>query len=357
MENSYRSDATVTALRDWLESSPYSRLDLARYRVFFALAGLATLVSLDWMSELPPTLLNPAPGPFMLVTSVPPMWVLTGLELALAAALALLLFDQWTLAVSWITSFLLLATFGLSYSFGKVDHSILLIIVPALLSRVWSGHSRSDMSELTTAQRVDNLPLRLLAIAVGVSFAYAGLEKAAFGWLSPRSPAALGYILQHQATLGGESPLVGLAVATAESPLWEALDWVVILLECGVLIAALSWRLFRATLAILAIFHLTVMLTMGIQFGWNIVVYGAFVFWSRLPTPAWIAATRNRWVNANRTLVLGMAALVMVAAWALSTWLGPALQRRALPLIVAGAIVGVCYLVVESGKLFARART
>lgn len=295
---------------------------LPGFRILLALLFLLfVLPSAGWIVRLPDSFLDPAPGPFLLLHQVPPAGPLLTIELARVAAVAALLVGWRTPTASVATAMLTMCLYGLNYSFGKIDHTILIALTPLLLaSSGWGGRWSVD------ALRGRRPPARawspaLLATAVGAAYATAGIAKFLGGWLRPATQATQQYVLR-AARLNDPVPL-GPLVEQVDLPMaWELLDVATVGLEIGLLVLALRRGWFRAGLVALIGFHVGIFLMMGIDFSSTVYVYAAFLPWDRALahvdrfTARASAEARTRLVYAS----LGLAVVpVAIAVWSVVT--------------------------------------
>jgi hypothetical protein len=186
--------------------------------------------------------------------------------------------------------------------------------------------------------------LRLLALLVGLGFLTAGISKVRAGWLSLDTQAVRREVLTAYAD-GNTGGVLPWLVDLNAPMLWEALDWATVLMELSIIVCVLWWRAFRISLAIATIFHCGVYILLTISFGFNVLVYGAFVEWSKLPlrAPAWISPFVRRWY----LLLIPTVALV---PWAF-THANPQTAQQSGWITVAGAGVAVGYLVAQAVTL------
>jgi uncharacterized membrane protein YphA (DoxX/SURF4 family) len=339
---------TVDRFDRWAQRSPVSVPDLASYRFLFAVATLFCLPDVRWISSMPASAFNPPFGPFRLLTQPPPEWALYIIQASLVVGLVALALGTFTRASSATVAATLLLVNGLNYSYGKIDHTILWIMVPLVLLFAGWGNSLS-LDALRKPARVSaaaTWPLRLLALMIGVSFAVAGLGKITTGWLEVASPTVAGYVLQSHTN--ASDPLAMPLAALAALPIAEVSDWVVVLIEVAVLASVASWRAFRVILALLCLFHAVIALTMNIQFGWNIIVYGAFITWSTLYPSFTIAPTRVRTIG---IVVLSIAVGVGAFFWSASDIVR---DTANLILVLVGAAAACLYLARSSRAVLAR---
>lgn len=344
----------------WVETGPFTPHDLGTYRVLYAGLMLLALPSFRWVDAFPDSLFDPPIGPFQLLPGLPPEPVMLAVEVALAISLAALALGYRTVVASLAVTLLLLFGFGVSYSLGKIDHSIFVVLVPAvLLFARWGDAFSVDAlrragrgADLTMAP-TPQWPMRLLALLIGLGFVTAAVPKILSGWLDPRTQAVQSLIGQRY---DGESGalLASLAVDVHLPALWETADVFAVAIECVVLLTVPWWRAFRVVLACAALFHVGVLLTMGIAFSNNVLVYGAFVSWSAL----WAAMFRSdssrrtatgpsRMPSWRRAWWLEPAALLLSVALGVGAWfVDQQVSSRPLlwVIIFAGAGVGAWYL-------------
>jgi len=323
----------------WVQSGPFTQGDAARFRIIFSVGALLTLFDFSWWGGFPTSMYFPPPGPFQLLPGLPPAWVGAAIEIAVALSFACLAFGYRTRLVSWSATLLMLLGFGLTYSFGKIDHPILFVIAPAVLSFTgWGGALSVDSARGLRSSGFQQWPLRLFAVLIGLGFFTAGFAKLRAGWLSPDTQASRREFLTAyvEGNRGGILP----SFVTVDAPvIWEIVDWLTVALELGLVLCALSWTAFRVGIALTTLFHLSVMIMLTISFGFNVLAYGAFVQWSRVPlsAPAWTVRFVTRWWPALIPIIgLGLALLSHTI---------PHTAHQSGYFIFVGAGVGVGYLI------------
>src|SRR4051812_13765812 len=110
----------VQRFDSWVEKGPLTPLDLGIYRVAYSVIALCVVPSIHWLADYPTPLYRPPRGPFQLLGGSPPLAVLVALELLRSLALLLLALGIWTRVVSIVVGALLLVTYGLTYTLGKI---------------------------------------------------------------------------------------------------------------------------------------------------------------------------------------------------------------------------------------------
>jgi len=341
----------------WIDEGPFTSRDLGLYRIIYASISLLAMNQFSWLATLPSSFFTPLPGPFALASGFPSASVLTALEVILAIALVALLIGFLTPISSILVFIATIVGEGFSYSTGKIDHSILMSIVPLIMAFSRWGDSLSVDAMIRPSIRLRptrQWTMRLLAICVGSAMMTAGLPKLYNGWLDPRTQASFGYQGLEYYSHDRQAGLADFLVSFDAPWFWEILDWSTVILECGLLFAVLSWRSWRVGLALFTAFHLGVMVALSIPFWNNIVTYGAFVSWSLL-VPVGSAQTEKR--RAKTSMVVSIAAVTVVLfgliAWRINDLLGQDRMLIVAPIIVViGFIFGAAYLLRQVWLLF-----
>lgn len=276
---------TLTGSFDsWVERGPFTPEDLGIYRIIYAVSALMIAPDIAWLGQYPDFMFRPPTGPIQFLSGFPSPAALIGLEIVRSLALVMLAFGLWTRFASFATVVMLVVTYGITYSLGKVDHTILLVLVPLVLAFAdWGG--RFSIDALRGGRRPccqQQWPLRLLGLLIGWGFFTAALTKLTTGWLSFDSQAARGYFVLGFVTQGRTEWLANWVAAHDYRLAWKLADWLTVAFELAILPALPWWRAFRTTLAVATLFHLGVCLTMNITFSHAVIAYGAFVSWGAL---------------------------------------------------------------------------
>jgi predicted DCC family thiol-disulfide oxidoreductase YuxK len=348
----------------WIHGGVITRTSLARYRMIYALILLLMLPDFAWIAAFPNSMYNPPPGPMRLFSGFPPVWVLHGLEAALAVCLVAILLGWYTRITSFISVAVAVTGYGFCYSLGKIDHDILLVLVPAPMALAGWGDRlsldalhRRARGEPERSERAEQWPLRLYALMIGLAFCTATLDKLRGGWLDPHTHAVQASEIMQYFTHGYEL-LVPVFLDVKSPVFWEILDIATVVLEAGMLLAVLTWATTRVWFAIAATFHLGVWLTMNIPFFMNDIAYGFVVPWDRVPVPQVLQRLQPapRLVRVAPLVVLGggLTWAALIDAFARTpTGGGPTLFAAVIyPLVlVAGALIGAVYLAFLSVRL------
>jgi uncharacterized membrane protein YphA (DoxX/SURF4 family) len=271
---------TATRFDRWLYDNFDDVTDESLGVVRILYAGLLLLFmqpDFTWISSFPDAFYFPPIGPFLVFEGFPPGPFLTLLTVVLSISVVAILVGWrtgWTSAVATAT---MLVGYGFSYSFGKIDHTILMVLAPLLLGaggwgRRWSLDERAGRARPSPAPR---WPLVVLMVLLGWMFFTSGMQKAWEGWLDPTVQSSRGHHFNQ--LVQGDDALLSLPVARLDSALlYELMDVGTVLVECAVLFTIVSRRWFRNALALITLFHLGVLVVLNIAFWGNLVPYLAF---------------------------------------------------------------------------------
>lgn len=290
------------ALDRWIfDSFDVRARGLALYRIAFALfaflfvaPGHGQYGNFAFIASFPDAFFLPPPGPLALFEGFPPGYAFEALHLLVNLSLAALLFGWRTRFASVLTALLLLAGYGFSYSFGKINHNLLFVLVPLVMAPSgWGAALSLDARAGRSAGRVlRSWPLVMLALLLGFAMFTAGFAKLIGGWLDPSTHATQGHLVKQFFVRGRQDLLAPFFLSVDQPLFWEALDWATVLFEVGFLAAVFHPRATRLFAALAVFFHLGTMLMLNIAFTFHLIVYAAFIDWRRaaarlprLPSP------------------------------------------------------------------------
>lgn len=339
--------SVIARVDAWCRRGDFTVEDLARYRIIYGLLALLSLRGYSNIANQPAALFDPPPGPIMLFHSIPPRAALEALEISIAVLVVFLIMGFATKWTSLALALAMMTGTGLSFSFGKIDHGIFLLLVPAVMAfSGWGGAMSVDAHLAARSGRprieASQWAMRLLALMIGLAFLTAGIAKLRSGWLDIHTHAARGHFLKSYVIHDRDQLLADQFLRIHEIGIfWEAIDWLTVALECGLVVTVLWWRTFRIGVAFAALFHLGVLLMMNIQFSANTIAYGAFVRWNLIvPTKPGSGLPLNRPLAAVIGIGLGTL-LYLVHDSDLSRFL-PGIGRE---MLFVGAFIAVIYLV------------
>lgn len=342
---------------------------LGLFRLFYASVGLVVVFPFTqslWVLDYPRSAFNPPPGLMALVAGVVyDDRAVVILHVVVALSLALLAIGWRTRVVSVVLSVCWLLVMGVGYSFGKIDHFVVIALLPLLLGWYWGGAWSLDARAGRLAPPPPAWIIAFAAWTLSVLFLTAAGAKLVKGWLDPSTAAAHGFIYDQLFSYSRDGLLVRPAAEMPWNLALEALDWGTVILEGAFVFLVLSPARFRWGLALATTFHVGVLVTMQIAFVTNIVLYALFAPLDRLARRAREAGAHVRF---ERRLLLNSALSLAVLMGLCITGFWLALRRPGevfgMPvaltapslLILAGATVGVWVLIGRMVTYVARFR-
>lgn len=315
---------------------------LSIYRILFALWGLVILgptrmgvgqASAE-LGGLPDGLYHPPLGPAMILSGWPPAEVILGLEILLAALLVALLIGWRVRLVSILLALVGLVLSCLLFSEGKVDHTILWVVVVPLVMAWSSWGDRWSVDAHPDCDGVSVVPVEVVAMSLGVMFAAAGIIKALTGWLDPGTSSTLGWAFA-QDVQAGVPITVPAGFDMIPTAVWAVADYVTVLFELGFFVAALRRSWLVPYLGVAVIFHFAAGMSGFPAFLDIGIVYLLFVRYDGLAA-RWSSSLLKveRFMRDHRIFVMTAAATVTVVYVASSIMLdGPMTVARMLALL------------------------
>jgi hypothetical protein len=261
---------------------------LGLYRILFATYVLVIVLPQNlWVSNFPNSFFNPPISLTIFFTGFP------GAQFFLAANCLSILFAVWLLfgyrsgiasnglALSWFVNNCW------AYSFGKINHDILLILMLPMMQLAGWGKAYSMDAQRNPAggeEETKAWPVALMALMVALGMMTAALAKFLTWWLDPHSHAVLAHLLLNEFVTGRSSWFTQQMLRIHSGMFWEVFDVSTVLVEAAFL-ATVGWRpAFRVVCALACFFHLGIALTMQIAYVANLIAYAAFFDWSFLET-------------------------------------------------------------------------
>ena len=268
-----------------------STMDLAIFRIIYALFMVFSVPPLaPWIGRAPHAFFSPPISLAALLPDFPPAWLVTTLNVALAAFLSLLLVGWKTRMASLGTAALLLVLKSFEFTVGKVSASeTLLIVIPLVMAfSTWGGACSIDSCAKQASQEREERGqwcLSYLALLIAVGMLTAGWAKLTSGWLDPSVYCTYGHMVMNNLVMVRDMPAARMAFKLGPSPVWKIADWSATLLEIGFIVAILKRRFWHWALIAAVLFHVGVWALFGIVFSYNVLAYGAFVPFARLLGP------------------------------------------------------------------------
>ena len=289
---------------------------LAVYRIVFACSLLLHGgPRVAWLASLPPSLLDPPNGLPMVWAGVDlgaPMLVVV--EVGWVALVVALGVGYRTRLISPVLSIWWVVASAMAFSIGKIDHSILIVLVPLFMARSGWGDAYSvDASREHTSREGSSsgFPIGAYSLVVAFGFFTAAMPKAEGGWLDPRTQAARLHFETDYTLRDRTEYLADYAMRIDFAPLWEMADIATIALELALVATVLRPRFYRRALVLVGLFHLCNTLVLNINFGQMLVVYVLFA----------LPAAAPRWMtHTQRSLPVWVAAMMGVLALGTIGW-------------------------------------
>jgi predicted DCC family thiol-disulfide oxidoreductase YuxK/uncharacterized membrane protein YphA (DoxX/SURF4 family) len=290
---------------------------LGIYRILFAACILLVYLPEHlWISSFPDSFFNPPIGPTALFwTGLPSARFFRVLNVAeIFAALSLLVGYRTRLA-SVALGLLLFVGNCWAASFGRINHDILMIIVPLVMQFAnWGAAYSVDETRVRNHPQAQAWPLALLALITAFGMMSAAEPKAVSGWLDPHSHAVLGHLTYNALVTGRANWIVRRMLKIHSDLFWESLDYMTVLLEASFLFLVGRRRTFRLACGAACFFHLGIAITMQIAYWPNLLAYGAFCNWSVVegwPIGSSLQKLRkNSWLRLTPVWLVGLGAAV-----------------------------------------------
>lgn len=249
------------------------RIFYAAYMLFYAAARI------DWMANYPAVFFDPPLSIARLFSGFPPLYVLHGFNVLSIILWILLLVGYRTKIVSITLSLFMIVVTTFLFSFGKINHIILLTSLPFVMAFAnWGAAFSIDAHLSKQPIKVKSWPLTFMSIIIGFGMFTAGVMKLP-DWLyldtlAVKSKVIYNYVVAHRTGL-----LSSYFVALDNRFFWEFLDWATIILEVGFLFAIFKASVFRLWVAIAVVFHFSVLVMINIDFSINLLAYSIFLPW------------------------------------------------------------------------------
>ncbi len=266
---------------------------------------------LTWVNRAPPAFYNP---PLLslgrLLPSFPPPSACWALEVGLLVACAALALGVYARRTTLLLLALWLVRGNIAYSFGKIDHDIMLGVLLGCMA--FSGWGRQLALVPDRASRFD-APQRsfgLLAVCLAFAMTSVGIQKG-LNWLDfdTSTSGFLGWFVTGYFEYDRRA-LLAPYVLHLSPTLLELVDYMGVLFEAScffMLLRGRSW--WRFWLLWACAFHFLNTLTLNIPFFENFMVYLAFVDFSRVQTRL------ERWCRSGpvKLLVVAVVAAMPIA--------------------------------------------
>ena len=306
---------------------------LALYRIAFAVVYIVVLgvPSFTWLSQMALYFFEPQPfnAARLFATRLPDFWVLLLLDITVLLAMVSILFGFKTKRMSWLLTFCLLIGYTLQYSLGKIDHTIVLVLLPAIMSfSGWEKRFSLDAKYRTSLEKdiPDGYAPFIVALVLGFGIFTAALPKLFGGWLLLDQSAVIHQYYARYYSYGGPALLAPLFIEGVPPWAWKIADYSAVSFELLFLPAVLNKRVFQGFCVAALLFHVINLLVLNIAFTSNLLAYLLFIRWEvvlqllrhRIPK-RW-----SRWMTYRSFLVALLIVLVQYygCVYAFRTFMG-----------------------------------
>lgn len=235
-----------------------------------------------WIAKFSDSFFVPPIGITLFFRGFPPASFFYALNFLLIWVTLCVLIGYKTRAASVTLAILFVVGNAWDYSFGKISHDILLVVVPAVMAfSDWGQTLSADAWQAGQKRRTLRAwPVTLLALVVSLLMFTAAWPKLVTGWLDPHSQAVRGHLAFNHFVIGRHTLLSGYVLGLNQPFAWEMLDIATVALEAGFLVACLSCRAMRVFCAGACFLHAGIFFLMNIFFWPNLVAYAMLVDWS-----------------------------------------------------------------------------
>lgn len=313
---------TDSRFHHWINSE-FKSIDksLPIFRVVYALFVLLVyLPQYLWISNYPDTFFLPRISIAFFWSGFPDLTFFYILNFLLIVAVLALLVGYRTFYTSIAVGLLLFIGNSWAYSFGKINHDIVIVLLPLLLSVSYWGANTSNSTTSSSSYR--SWPIPIFALLLGLAMLTAAIAKVSTGWLDPSTSALAGHLVRNYFVAERETVLAFTLLSQNSLFLFKLLDYGTLILESAFIVAIFSKRYFRLACAFACLFHLGIQLTMEISFTTNIIAYALFVNWSYLRNFATVKNGLQKFDSISKHIGLLSLVIVSIPIWALYVFIG-----------------------------------
>lgn len=250
---------------------------LGLIRILFGLQVILFPVDYTWAASVPSAFFHATPGIASLFAEVPPLGFLILLEVIQACLAIFLILGYQTVVVSFALTAVMMVGSSIVHSFSKIDHFILLELLPlAMAAAGWGAALSLDARNRRKAQLTRGFPMLLWAVTVAFALCTAGLPKVVSGWLDPSREASRTFLAHDLSNTVKTGPLAETLFSFDHAWFWKAIDYATVFVEVWLIFALFVPVLFRVGIFFALAFHTGVYLILGIDFAHYFLVYAVF---------------------------------------------------------------------------------
>ena len=287
------------------------------YSAYFLLIGIP---SFSWVSQNPAGFFDPPQlSVANLFATFPSLGIMRVLDLAICVLLIFVLVGFRTRTSSILLSLAWILGNSFRFSFGKIDHSILAVVTPAVMSfSGWGAAYSIDARLRRTVARINAWPLSLLALLLAFGYFSAGFPKLLV-WVDfdLTTHGVRSWLVSGWYDLDRRRLLAPFAMRLHNPYVWEAMDMTAVAFEVSFFLSLTRRALFRGYLVIAVMFHLINVLMLNISFLTLLPVYAVFAPWERitphLSTRVFRAADRLASTQGLLTLLVAFLPLYLLS--------------------------------------------
>ncbi|MGB3780140.1 MAG: hypothetical protein WA960_17385 [Tunicatimonas sp.] len=296
---------------------------LGLFRIFYSgyILFVVGAPQFRWIARQPALFFDPPTYSLAkLIGFIPSFYFFLTIDLTIVGLLGLLLFGFRTRLTSLLLGFIMLLGFSFYYSFGKINHdTITMVITPLLMAfSGWGSYYSIDGARGQPNSSPEIYwPVITLTLIIGFGMFSAGLPKLIEhgsirdGWLNMHTQAVKGYAIIHHHSDLASNFLAPVLLKYGEPFIWEFLDYVAVIFEIGFLFAAARKKWFQFFILITVFFHLMNGLLLSISFTNNIALYLLFVNWA--PLVVWFDKVSPKHIRFSAMILLTSGLMVAYA--------------------------------------------
>ncbi len=233
----------------------------------------------QWIGEIPDSLFHP---PILslanLISRFPSTSFLFTTELLATLSLFFVTLGYRTRISALLAALLYILNLNFVYSFGKIDHSIMLPVTLLCLAFTNAGHTLALRKDRFIDPKIERLSLSFFGVCIAFGMFSAGFAK--FIWWLDFDLTSSGFLSWYYPNyyMYCKQDLLASWIPAIPQASIEIAEYMVVFLEIsGMIWIVVSERTWKYWLFGLCIFHLATHLTLNIAFTGHVIVYGIFL--------------------------------------------------------------------------------
>ncbi|MEX0686979.1 MAG: hypothetical protein WD267_07120 [Balneolales bacterium] len=251
--------------------------------IFGSLALVLYPPSFSWISQTPPAFFDPPIISIANLFSGFPYQAFAVIDLIVIISLILLTLGVKARFFGLLTVALIIFGQSFTYSFGKIDHSILFVSVIAIMSFSGWGTYYSLMPDSGKRLKSSSLHVSIVTVVLCLGMITAGSAKA-YNWLD-FDLSTSGILSWYYLAYFDIDRNLLLASHFIKLPmfLYEMMDYSAVIFELSAILAALySRNSWLGWILLACLFHLSTALILNIPYGVHVYLYLLFIDWHSL---------------------------------------------------------------------------